>query len=130
MATERTTQGEQILVAGVKPITDADRLRQLAAKPMAGGNKPAGGLFDDNARAQADIFDARPVQCNEYLPLLRPASFSTLPDGVTWEYVKAPSMPGLANRPDLPRSDNRYGVIRTSRTLTTEEGAHFDLRPL
>jgi len=70
------------------------------------------------------------IQCNEYMPLSRPASFCTLPDGVTWTYVKAPSMAGLANRPDLPRASNPFGVIRTSRPLTTDECEHFSLRPI
>ena len=65
---------------------------------------------------------------HRYIPLLRPASFSTLPAGVTWEYVEAPAMAGLANRPDLPTSKHRYGMIETSRQLTRQERAHFDLR--
>lgn len=64
-----------------------------------------------------------------YVPLLRPASRWTLPDGVQWEYVEAPAMHGLADRPDLPQSPYRYGAILLSRELTAEELAHFDLRP-
>lgn len=70
------------------------------------------------------------MHCNEYMPLLRPASFATLPAGVSWSYVAAPSMPGLVNRPDLPASRHRYGIIRTSRPLTADECQRFDLRPV
>lgn len=62
---------------------------------------------------------------NTYKPILRPASSFTLPAGVKWEYVEAP-WDGV-NRPDLPRSSNRHGVISTDRPLTAEERAHFDL---
>jgi hypothetical protein len=62
-----------------------------------------------------------------YKPLLRPAGRYTLPEGVTWDYVEAPAMVGLADRPDLPRSFYQYGVIRIDRKLTAEEASHFDL---
>lgn len=65
-------------------------------------------------------------QLNRYRPMLRPASFATLPDDLTWEYVEAPW--DLAHlRPDLPRSDNRHGVIATDRPLTSEERERFSL---
>lgn len=69
------------------------------------------------------------MQHNRYIPLLRPASRSTLPQGVDWVYVEAPAMYGLAHRPDLPQSVHRYGVVSLSRELTAEERNHFDLRP-
>lgn len=56
---ERTDQGDQVLIPGVEPITDADRAKAGAAKPMRGGDAPAGGLFDINARAQRDLLDAQ-----------------------------------------------------------------------
>jgi hypothetical protein len=58
---------------------------------------------------------------------LRPASFGGLPAGVGWNYVEAPAMFGLANRPDLPTSRHPYGVIETDRELTPAELAHFDI---
>lgn len=65
---------------------------------------------------------------NHYKPLLRPASFATLPAGMQWEYVEMP--PDIAhNRPDLPRSAHRHGVISTARPLTADEREHFDLMP-
>jgi|HubBroStandDraft_5_1064220.scaffolds.fasta_scaffold546271_1 hypothetical protein len=63
-----------------------------------------------------------------YIPLLRPASFSTLPQGIRWDFVESPGMAGLANRSDLPRSTHRYGVIEINRQLTAEELKQFDLR--
>jgi hypothetical protein len=62
-----------------------------------------------------------------YVPLLRPASFATLPTGLQWQYVEAPW--DLAHRrADLPRSSHRHGVIATSRALTAEECERFSLR--
>lgn len=66
---------------------------------------------------------------NRYVPQLRPASFATLPFGVGWFYVEAPALHGLANRPDLPQSRHRYGVIETTRPLTDREREHFDMVP-
>lgn len=66
-------------------------------------------------------------QTNFYRPMLRPASFATLPAGIKWEYVEAQW--DLAHiRSDIPRSDNRLGVIATDRPLTIEEREQFSLR--
>lgn len=65
----------------------------------------------------------------KYRPLLRPASRATLPD-LGWYYVEAPAMFGLANRPDLPTSRHRYGVISFERDLTAKECETFDLEEL
>ena len=62
-----------------------------------------------------------------YRPIYRPSSFSTLPQWVKWEYAEAPTMAGLCNRSDLPRSAHRFGIISTDRALTPEEAARFDL---
>lgn len=62
-----------------------------------------------------------------YRPTLRPASASTLPRGIEWSYVEAPS--DLVMRPDLPRSRHRYGVIEVDRELTVEERDRFGLEP-
>jgi hypothetical protein len=55
-----------------------------------------------------------------YRPLLRPASFCTLPEGLS-EYA--------ADRPDLPISRHRFGfgIIATTRELTAKERYTFDL---
>ena len=59
-----------------------------------------------------------------YIPLLRPASFSTLPQGLEWTYVSVPSY--ITKRPDLPRSRSTHGVIQC-RELTKDECKRFDL---
>lgn len=59
LQTEQTDQGEQTLVPGVKPITQRDRLQALMDAPMIPkrAQKPCNvGLFDEDARAQLDIF--------------------------------------------------------------------------
>jgi hypothetical protein len=66
----------------------------------------------------------------QYRPKLRPATRYALPEGIRWDYVEAPAMDGLANRPDLPRSAWHYGVICTDRELTAAECEHFDLAPV
>lgn len=49
----------QLLLPGVAPIGDRQRLELLARQPMRGGKAPppAGGLFDLDARAQVDLLD-------------------------------------------------------------------------
>ena len=64
-----------------------------------------------------------------YTPQLRPAGFATLPSGLSWHYVQAPTMHGLYMRDDLPTSRYRYGVIETDRELTAHEIFTFDLLP-
>ena len=62
-----------------------------------------------------------------YRPLLRPASFCTLPRGIEWSFVEAPH--DLAHiRTDLPRSLHVHGVISVDRQLTNDECDQFDLR--
>jgi hypothetical protein len=63
-----------------------------------------------------------------YIPLLRPASSFTLPKGLAWDYVEAPTARcWCAARPGIPLSTHPYGVIATRRPLTAEECEHFDL---
>jgi hypothetical protein len=56
---EPTPAGSQTLVTGVAPISQADRLAQRAAAPLA-PKKPQRpidhGLFDTNARLQIEMF--------------------------------------------------------------------------
>lgn len=49
----------QLLLVDLAPIGDRQRLAERARQPMRGGNRPppAGGLFDLDARAQADLLD-------------------------------------------------------------------------
>ena len=59
LQSELTVQGEQTLMPGVKPITQRERLQALMNAPMLPkkAQKPCNvGLFDDNARAQLDMF--------------------------------------------------------------------------
>jgi hypothetical protein len=60
-ATETGADGKpQLLIDGVQPVTNRQRLDVEAARPMQGGDAapPAGGLFDEGARAQTDLLDA------------------------------------------------------------------------
>lgn len=61
-----------------------------------------------------------------YRTTLRPASSSTLPSGLKWDFVEAPTRYTI-NRPDLPRSTHPFGVFTTERALTKEEMHHFDI---
>lgn len=61
-ATEQTGQGEQRLVPGVAPVTQAERLTNQANQPLTGGDAPADfGLFDTGARRQIDLMDLVPA---------------------------------------------------------------------
>ena len=60
----------------------------------------------------------------KYRPLLRPAGFGSLPQGLEWTYVEAPRY--VTRRPDLPTSPHYHGVIEC-RDLTQDEMARFDL---
>lgn len=62
--TEATEQGEQILVAGVAPVTMRDRLTLMALRPMTPRRNPNAsqkpcdhGLFDEVRRDQIDLID-------------------------------------------------------------------------
>ena len=50
---------KQILMPGLDPVTDADRMKVRQGKKMRGGNAapPEGGLFDTDARLQRDLTD-------------------------------------------------------------------------
>lgn len=57
--TEITEQGEQLLVPGVRPVSQRERLALLMAAPLVPHReqKPLDiGLFDENARNQLDLF--------------------------------------------------------------------------
>ena len=59
LTTEQTEQGEQILVPGVCPVSQRQRLEALIAMPLLPKKrqKPAGdGLFDLGARNQLNLF--------------------------------------------------------------------------
>lgn len=50
----------QQLIPGVDPVTDRERAELAASKPMEGGNAPPpeGGLFDEDARNQTELFQS------------------------------------------------------------------------
>ena len=57
--TETTEQGEQLLVPGVWPVTQRERLALLMAASLAPRRKQKPldiGLFDEDARNQLDLF--------------------------------------------------------------------------
>ena len=56
--TDRTAHGEQTLIDGVEPITDATRAQAAVDAPLTGGVRPMDeGLFDTGARSQMDLLD-------------------------------------------------------------------------
>ena len=60
--TETTGQGEQTLIPGVEPVTDAQRAQLEVDRPMRGGDRPMDvGLFDTDAQAQTDLLDLVPI---------------------------------------------------------------------
>jgi hypothetical protein len=63
LSSEKTRAGEQTLIPGVAAVTDQQRMAVEASRPLQGGNAapPAGGLFDDGARQQADLMDQLPL---------------------------------------------------------------------
>lgn len=64
-----------------------------------------------------------------YRPLLRPASFCTLPSGLEWNYIEIPrgDYDLATRRPELPMSRHPHGIIATTRQLTARELYDFDL---
>ena len=65
----------------------------------------------------------------QYVPMLRPAGYATLPSGIDWEYVATGTHYTANHRPDVPVGKTLYGVILTSRFLTPGELERFSLRP-
>jgi hypothetical protein len=56
----------------------------------------------------------------------RPTDRFTLPAGLDWDYVEAPHA-FAHKRPDIPRSDYRFGVFTTSRPLTDDELQMYEI---
>lgn len=63
-----------------------------------------------------------------YTPKYRPPQFSGLPKG--WELLATPSDRAGLNRPDLPTSRHRFGVIGYAEQLTKEEAESCELNYL
>jgi hypothetical protein len=64
-----------------------------------------------------------------YQMMLRPASFSTLPSGVKWDYAELPRDSNI-NRPDLKRGNTPHGIVKVDRRLTPDECHRFDLKEI
>lgn len=62
---EATPAGQQTLFPGIEPISQQDRLRAAADRPLNGGQRRSdteiGGLFDPNDPARFDLFDMVPT---------------------------------------------------------------------
>jgi len=57
-SSEPTAAGDQLLIDGVAPVSQRDRMQAAQASPMRGGNAaPDMGMFDEGARRQQDMFD-------------------------------------------------------------------------
>lgn len=72
LAAEAGAEGKpQTLLPGVEPITDRERAALQIEKPLTGGNAPPpeGGLFDEGARAQADMFQQKLAESDPDLAL-------------------------------------------------------------
>ncbi len=62
LGAEVTGQGQQTLIPGVEPVTDAQRAQLEVDRPMRGGDRPMDvGLFDTDAQAQTDLLDLVPM---------------------------------------------------------------------
>jgi hypothetical protein len=66
---EMTQAGEQMLIPGVEASTDIGLMQVGMQRPLRGGQAamPEGGLFDDTARAQQDLF--ADVNLDEEIPV-------------------------------------------------------------
>ena len=66
---EMTGAGEQTLIPGVEPISDIGLAQAQMQRPLRGGQAalPEGGLFDETARAQQDLF--ADVNLDEEIPI-------------------------------------------------------------
>ncbi|CAO3403522.1 hypothetical protein [Azospirillum palustre] len=72
-ATERTDQGEQFIVDGLRPVTDRDRIEAAMGKPLQPKKRQKAadeGLFDVGGRGQQDLFSRQ-----------REGGFVRAPDG-------------------------------------------------
>ena len=60
-----------------------------------------------------------------YAPQYRPPQFSALPKG--WELLETPQDRSGLNRPDLPTSKYRFGVIGFAEKLTNDQRDQYEL---
>lgn len=133
---ERTAQGEQTLVPGVKPITEAERARAGTEKPIEGGNAPmpAGGLFDEDSRKQGNLLLSEGLTDEDRIQPLR--GRARTPRGPSAETrrmsVRAP-LPGEAASaagPRLPVSDEEargLKLVDTMKRIAESLGFRFEV---
>lgn len=136
LETERTAQGEQTVVPGVKPITEAERAQAGTEKPIEGGNAPmpAGGLFDEDAKNQQSLFLREGLTDEDRIQPLR--GRARTPRGPSAETrrmsVRAP-LPGEAASaagPRLPVSDEEargLKLVDTMKRIAESLGFRFEV---
>jgi hypothetical protein len=88
---EFTRAGEQALIPGVEPITDIGLAQAQMQRPLRGGEAamPEGGLFDETARAQQDLF--ADVNLDEEIPvsaIVDPETGEIVPQTMTMRDLK------------------------------------------
>jgi hypothetical protein len=88
---EMTGAGEQTLIPGVDPISDIGLAQAQMQRPLRGGQAalPEGGLFDETARAQQDLF--ADVNLDEEIPvsaIVDPQTGEIVPQTMTMRDLK------------------------------------------
>jgi hypothetical protein len=88
---EMTGAGEQTLIPGVEPISDIGLAQAQMQRPLRGGQAalPEGGLFDETARAQQDLF--ADVNLDEEIPvsaIVDPQTGEIVPQTMTMRDLK------------------------------------------
>lgn len=88
---ETTGDGDQFLIPGVEVITDIGLMQVEMQRPLRGGQAamPEGGLFDDTARAQQDLF--ADVNLDEEIPvsaIVDPQTGEIVPQTMTMRDLK------------------------------------------
>jgi hypothetical protein len=88
---ETTGDGDQFLIPGVEVITDIGSMQVEMQRPLRGGQAalPEGGLFDETARAQQDLF--ADVNLDEEIPvsaIVDPQTGEIVPQTMTMRDLK------------------------------------------
>jgi hypothetical protein len=113
----------QLLIDGVRPVTDGDRLAVEANRPMQGGNAPPpkGGLFDEDAINQSDMFA---------MAARRGAQASPFPDR---RFAVRNQLAGEASKPKAMPADVKpeeikdFRVTQAIRDLAAELGLKVEI---
>lgn len=87
---DQTAAGDQLVLPGAEQITDRERAERAQERPMRGGDAPAGGLFDDGARDQAEMFTpGQRVRTDREVAARATFREQLRKIGVTWTQVEA-----------------------------------------